>query len=97
MKSLFHDIFKVLIAILRKEAHIMSAISDFKASQDAFNARMDAAVVRIQAEIAALQVGQGLSADDQAALDALNAHAATLADSLDAIAPAAAPAAAPAP
>jgi len=72
---------------------IMSAISEFAAKVDAHNAAIDAAVdglttdiKTLNDEIAALQASQGgISAEDQAALDRIEARGATIADKLTAL------------
>ncbi len=77
----------------RLENKIMSAISDFAAKQNAFNDRMDTAIADLQGDvkslndqIAALQASTGgITPEDQAALDALQARASTIADKLDAL------------
>lgn len=69
----------------------MNAIKDFVDAQNAFNDKMDVAIADIQAdikflqdEIVKLQNGQ-ITAEDQAALDALKARAEAMANKLDAI------------
>lgn len=72
----------------------MSAISEFAAQQEAFNARLDAAVTDIQGDVASLkqQIADLLasagtiSPEDQAALEALNARSSEIASKLEALA-----------
>ncbi len=105
MKEDLHRIEKKLNELLSFGENIMSVISDFAAQQDAFNAQMDASLTDLQAEVTALQAAvaalpAGVTAADQAALDALTAHAKTMADqlaALDALAKPVAPAPAPTP
>ncbi len=83
----------ILNRIEELENKIMSAISDFAAKQNAFNDRMDTAIADLQGDvknlndqIAALQTSTGaITPEDQAALDALQARASTIADKLDAL------------
>ncbi len=71
----------------------MSAISDFKTKQDAFNDRMDKAIEGLQGDvkflndtIAALQASSGtVTPEDQVLLDQLTARGSAIADKLDAL------------
>ena len=73
--------------------NIMTAISDFAAAQATYNTQIDASLADISTEIAALNAeivtlqnsaGQ-ISADDQASLDAIQAHSQSLAAKLAAL------------
>lgn len=58
----------------------MSAVSDFAAKVNANFAQIQAGIASLDAQIQAFQNSPGtLSADDQAALDAISAQSATLA------------------
>jgi len=72
IKTLIHNL----------EDKIMTAVNDFASAQNAFNDQMTTAINGIQAGINAL----GLSAADQASLDALKVRGQTIADSLTALA-----------
>ncbi len=96
MSQKHHDLMHIehmLQKIFNLGVQIMTAVSDFAASQNAFNDRMDAAIADLQGDvkslndqIAALVASQGqLSAEDQASLDALQARASGIADKLDAL------------
>lgn len=71
----------------------MSTLCDFITAQTAFQARQDTAidglvgdVKSLNDKITALQASAGsLSAEDQAALDAISVHSAAIADKLDAL------------
>lgn len=57
----------------------MSAVTDFAATQNAHNIAVGLAIDKLTAEIASLKAGTGtLSAEDQAALDAVAASGAAL-------------------
>lgn len=88
----------------RMEKNIMSKIAEFAAAQKAFNDRQDTAiddltgdVQTLNDKIAALQNSAGeITPEDQALLDDLQAHAATVTtklEALDALTPPAIPAA----
>lgn len=85
--NIHHDLHK----LIKIGEQIMNAIKDFVDAQNAFNDKMDVAIADIQAdikflqdEIVKLQNGQ-ITAEDQAALDALKARAEAMANKLDAI------------
>lgn len=73
--------------------NIMSAISDFKTKQDAHNAKIDAAVAGLTADIEAqtaliqqLQSTQGqITPEDQALLDEIDSRNAAIAAKLEAL------------
>ena len=85
--NIHHDLHK----LIKIGEHIMTAIADFAAAQNAFNDRMDVAIADLQDDIknlndqiAALQAN-AITPEDQAALDALKARAQAMADKLDAL------------
>lgn len=88
-----HHLDKKLDLLLILGEQIMTAIAEFAAAQQAFNDRQDVAIADIQGDIkslndqiAALQASSGaISAEDQASLDAISAHASSVADKLDAL------------
>jgi oligoendopeptidase F len=75
------------------EERVMSAISDFKAKQDAHNDKIDAAVTGLQGDIKtlndkidALQTSAGqITPEDQALLDDIDARGQAIADKLEAL------------
>lgn len=90
--------------LMGMESRLMSAISDFKAKQDAFNDRIDAAVTGLSGDVTALkdeiiklQNSPGtITPEDQASLDAIQARSeaiATKLEALDALTPPAPPSA----
>lgn len=84
--------------LLKVERHIMSAISDFAAKQNAFNDRMDTAITGLQGDVKTLNdlieklqnsAGQ-ITPEDQALLDQIETRSdgiATKLEALDALTP----------
>jgi predicted nucleic acid-binding Zn-ribbon protein len=79
--------------LLKTERNIMSAISDFAAKQKDFNTRLDTAVTGLQGDIKALNdkitelqnTTGGITPEDQALLDELQAKAEEMATKLEAL------------
>lgn len=86
------DVRDQLRGISHRLERIMSKISDFAAQMNAFTDRQDKAVSDLQDDvktlndkITELQNSGGLSAEDQASLDSIQARASTVADKLEAL------------
>lgn len=80
---------EIIIKILENQHHIMSAISDFAAKQDAHNAAiagLSGDIDTLNAEIKTLQNSAGaITPEDQATLDRLDAVGQSAADKLTAL------------
>lgn len=84
---------KILQRIDQSERNIMSAISDFAAKQNSFNARVDAAVAGLTSDveeltgkITELQNTPGaITPEDQALLDAIQSRSEGIATKLEAL------------
>jgi len=84
---------EILHRIAETERKIMSAISDFAAKQKAFNDRQDAAVTGLQGDVKSLNdkieelqnSPGGITPEDQALLDELEARGEAIATKLEAL------------
>lgn len=83
----------LLDRIAHLERNIMSAISDFATKQNAFNDRVDAAVTGLTEDVQTLNdkitelqnSPGGITPEDQALLDAIEARSASIATKLEAL------------
>lgn len=89
----YHHCDELVSFLTQFRSEVMSAISDFADKMSAHNAKVDAAVDGLVADIgglkdqiAALQASQGqITAEDQALLDSIEQRAATIASNLEAL------------